>query len=81
MTENNQKIAEIFYKTAELLEIKGVAFKPLAYRKAAKFIEGLEKDLSVYYKDSNNIISGEYHYFFEIIFNNSSFFKILYFRF
>lgn len=51
MTENNQKIAEIFYKTAELLEIKGVAFKPLAYRKAAKFIEGLEKDISVYYKE------------------------------
>lgn len=51
MTKNNQKIAKDFYKIAELLDIKGVAFKPAAYRKAAKFIEGLDKDLSIYYKE------------------------------
>jgi len=51
MTINNQKIAKIFYEIAELLDLKGVAFKPAAYRKAAKFIEGLDKDLSVYYKE------------------------------
>jgi len=51
MTKNNQKISQIFYKIAELLDIKGIAFKPAAYRKAAKFIEGLDKDLSVYYKE------------------------------
>jgi len=51
MTKNNQKISKIFYEIAELLDIKGVAFKPAAYRKAAKFIEGLNKDLSIYYKE------------------------------
>jgi hypothetical protein len=51
MTKNNQRISQLFYKIAELLDIKGVAFKPAAYRKAAKFIENLDKDLSVYYKE------------------------------
>ena len=49
----NQKIAKIFYETAELLEIKGVAFKPVAYRKAAKAIEDLDKDTSLIYKEKN----------------------------
>jgi len=48
--KNNQKIAKIFYEIAELLEIKGVAFKPAAYRKAAKALEGLEIDVSSIYK-------------------------------
>jgi len=47
----NKKIAKIFYKIAELLEIKGVAFKPAAYRKAAKFLEELENDISIIYKE------------------------------
>ncbi|MDO8743269.1 MAG: hypothetical protein Q7J30_01785 [Candidatus Azambacteria bacterium] len=46
MTEN-QKIAKIFYEMAELLEIKGVAFKPQAYRRAAKALESLVKDISL----------------------------------
>lgn len=48
---NNQKIAKIFKETAELLEIKGVAFKPAAYLKAALAIEKLEKDIAKIYKE------------------------------
>jgi len=47
----NQKIAKIFYQIAELLEIKGVAFKPAAYRKVAKSLESLDKDVSIIYKE------------------------------
>ncbi len=43
---NNKELAKIFYKTAELLEIKGINFKPRAYRRAAKALENLEKDIS-----------------------------------
>ncbi len=51
MTGNNKKIAKIFYEVGELLDIKGVAFKPLAYRRAAKFIEELDTDVSLIYKE------------------------------
>jgi len=47
----NKKLAKIFYEIAELLEIKGTAFKPAAYRKAAKALENLEKDVSAIYKE------------------------------
>jgi len=47
----NKKIAEILYETAELLDIEGVAFKPKAYRKAAKALESLKKDISLIYKE------------------------------
>ena len=46
----NKKLAEIFYKTAELLEIKGTAFKPTAYRKAAKTLENLQQDVAEIYQ-------------------------------
>ena len=42
----NQSIAKIFNEMAGLLEIKGVAFKPGAYRKAAKSLEEMEKNIS-----------------------------------
>lgn len=48
---SNKKIAKIFYETADLLEIKGVSFKPSAYRKAAKFLEDLSTDVSLIYKE------------------------------
>jgi len=48
---NNQKIAKIFYEIANLLEIKGVAFKPAAYRKAAKSLEDLDQDVLMIYKE------------------------------
>ncbi len=47
----NKEIAKIFYEIADLLEIKGVAFKPAAYRKAAKSLESLDKDISIIYKE------------------------------
>ena len=47
----DQKIAKIFYEIAELLEIKGTAFKPRAYRKVALSLEKLEKDIFIIYKE------------------------------
>jgi len=46
----NQKIAKILYEIEELLKIKGVAFKPKAYYKAALSLENLEEDISFIYK-------------------------------
>jgi len=47
----NKEMAKIFYEIADLLEIKGVPFKPRAYRKAAKSLENLETDIASIYKD------------------------------
>ena len=47
---SNKKLAKIFSEIAELLEIKGVAFKPAAYRKAAKVLENLKENISSIYK-------------------------------
>ena len=47
----NKKLAQIFYEIARLLDIKGTAFKPAAYRKAAKALDDLEKDVSSTYKE------------------------------
>lgn len=46
----NKKIAKILYDIADLLEIKGTAFKPRAYRKAADFLENLKEDVLNIYK-------------------------------
>ncbi|MBZ9569925.1 hypothetical protein KJA16_03410 [Patescibacteria group bacterium] len=46
----NKKIAKILYEIEELLAIKGVAYKPRAYRKAAKALESLEKDVADIYQ-------------------------------
>jgi len=48
---NNQKIAKILFEIAEILEIKGVAFKPGAYRKAALSLEKLEKDIFLLFQE------------------------------
>jgi len=50
MAKENQKLAKIFYEIADLLEIKGVSFKPKAYRKAAQALQDLEQDVSLIYK-------------------------------
>ena len=47
---NNQKIAQLLYEIEELLNVKGVAYKPRAYRRAAKALENLEKDVSEIYQ-------------------------------
>jgi len=46
----NQEIAQIFYEIADLLEMKKVQWKPQAYRRAAKFLETLSKDIEEIYK-------------------------------
>jgi len=46
----NKKIAEILYEIEELLRIKGIAFKPKAYRKAAQALENLKEDISEIYR-------------------------------
>jgi len=46
----NEKIAKILEEIAELLDIKGVAYKPKAYRKAALALRNLNKDISKIYK-------------------------------
>ncbi|MCP8311912.1 MAG: DNA polymerase/3'-5' exonuclease PolX [Candidatus Methylarchaceae archaeon HK02M1] len=46
----NRVIAAIFYEMADLLEIKGVPFKPRAYRRAAQTIETLPDDIKLIYK-------------------------------
>jgi DNA polymerase (family 10) len=42
----NAEIAAIMYEIADLLEIKDVKFKPVAYRRAAHIIESLTEDLA-----------------------------------
>jgi len=46
----NQKIAKILYQIEELLNIKGVNYKPKAYRKAAQALENLKEDINSLYK-------------------------------
>ena len=42
----NIEVAAILYEVADLLEIKGVRFKPQAYRRAAQAIETLPEDVA-----------------------------------
>lgn len=51
MAPKNKEITRIFSEIAELLEIKGTAFKPAAYRRAAKALENLEKDIAQLYQE------------------------------
>ena len=46
----NQDLAKIFYEIADLLEADRVAFKPLAYRKAAMSLEAAEENVFDLYK-------------------------------
>ncbi len=49
----NKKISQMFYEVADLLDVKGVDFKPRAYRKAARNIESMKDDIEEYYEDDN----------------------------
>ena len=46
----NQELAKIFYEIANCFEMEGVDFKPLAYQKAALFLEGIEDVEKIYKK-------------------------------
>ncbi len=48
----NQEIAEIFYEIADILEMKDIAWKPQAYRKAARSLETLSEDVRTIYKEN-----------------------------
>ena len=53
--ENNKKnkqLADIFNEIGELLEIKGINYKPKAYRRAAGALEKLDKDIVLVYKEN-----------------------------
>ncbi len=45
----NALCAKIFYEIADILEIQDVQWKPIAYRKAARTIEGLSEDVEEIY--------------------------------
>ncbi len=51
MSKLNKKISKILREIGELLDIEGVAFKPAAYRKAAKAIENLKEDIGEIYQN------------------------------
>ncbi|MEE9525100.1 MAG: helix-hairpin-helix domain-containing protein [Candidatus Woesearchaeota archaeon] len=46
----NQKLAEIFFEIADILEMKNIQWKPRAYRQAARAIDGLEQPIESIYK-------------------------------
>ena len=47
----NYNLAQIFYEIADFLDIEGVAWKPQAYRKAARTIENLQEDVEEIYNE------------------------------
>jgi DNA polymerase (family 10) len=49
----NIEVAAILYEVADLLEIKGVRFKPQAYRRAAQAIETLPEDVGIIAKEGD----------------------------
>ncbi len=49
----NKKVAQIFTEIADLLELKGVDFKPRAYRKAARKIGSMKDDIRDYYEEGD----------------------------
>ncbi len=51
MENANKTLARILEELAFLLDVKGVAFKPAAYRRAAASIENLATDVREIYKD------------------------------
>ena len=46
----NQEVAELLFEIADLLDLKGIEFKPRAYRKAAMNIQSLAEDVEKIYK-------------------------------
>jgi DNA polymerase/3'-5' exonuclease PolX len=47
----NKEISKVLNEIADLLDLKGVAFKPSAYRKAAKSLDYLSEDIALIYKE------------------------------
>lgn len=49
----NEKIVDVLNEIADLLDIKGVQFKPRAYRRAAREIESLSRDVEEIHREGN----------------------------
>lgn len=49
----NVRVAKILNEIAAILEMKGVEFKPRAYRKAARTVESLSKPIEEIYEEGN----------------------------
>lgn len=47
---NNSEISAIFYDMADILEMQQIAWKPIAYRSAARTIESLKQDVKEIYR-------------------------------
>ncbi len=47
---SNQDIAQIFENIADYLEMRRIAWKPAAYRRAAEGVEGLSQGLEALYR-------------------------------
>ncbi len=47
----NYEIAELFYEIADILEMLNIPWKPIAYRKAARQLESLGKDVKDIYEE------------------------------
>ena len=43
--DSNRQVAAVLFEVSDLLKARGVRFKPQAYAKAAKTIEGLDRDI------------------------------------
>ncbi len=52
MTKNSE-IAVIFYEMADILEMQNIAWKPIAYRNAARTIESLKEPIENIYRKGN----------------------------
>ena len=48
---NNKRVAEFLFEIADLLDLKGVQFKPRAYRRAAQNISTLSKNIKLYHEE------------------------------
>lgn len=46
----NQEIAKIFFEIGEMLEVRGVAFKPQTYQQAAITIDEMAEDIEEVYR-------------------------------
>ena len=47
----NAKISKVLNEIADLLNLKGIAFKPAAYRRAANSLDSLSEDIALVYKE------------------------------
>lgn len=50
----NREIADILHSMATFFQMEGVAFKPVAYEKAAQSIEQLDRELAETYREKGN---------------------------